>query len=220
MSTFRTEQVPTWAKVAAWAVPVTVLPSAVWRVVDWTGGLSGGEHPCAAPGAPLWEKIYVPSLSVVSLGLALLTLGLVRPWGEVFPRWMPGIGGRRVPVVLAAGAATTGALIVATLMLRGLVGGTPRNPLPPGCTPPGWEILQFYAPMFLWPPLLLAVTWHYYRRRTRTNGTSSGQKPKKVPFVVVRLSGRRDAAAVRADARSPCTSCPNSSPLEPNGRRS
>jgi hypothetical protein len=173
MSTFRSELVPAWAKVAAWAAPATVLPSAVWRLVDWVHGLAYG-HPCAARGHPLWEKIYVPSLSAVSLGLALLTLGLVRPWGEVFPPWMPGVGGRRVPVPFAVGIATAGALAVAAFIGRGLVGGQPRHELPAGCVPPGWEVLQFYAPMVLWPPLLLAVTFHYHRRRTRTNGPLVG----------------------------------------------
>ncbi|TWF76567.1 hypothetical protein FHX44_112460 [Pseudonocardia hierapolitana] len=174
MSTFRAELVPTWAKVAAWAVPASVLPSAVWRVADWLSGLLRGGHPCAAPGDPLWEKIYVPSLSVVSLGLALLTLGLVRPWGEVFAAWMPWIGGRRVPVALAVGAATTGALLLTAFIVRGLAGGEPRHPLPPGCVPPGWEVLQLYAPMILWPPLLLAVTWHHHRRRAQQE--SSGER--------------------------------------------
>ncbi|SCG40572.1 hypothetical protein [Micromonospora inositola] len=32
---------------------------------------------------------------------AVLTLGLVRPWGERFPRWMIGLAGRRVPIGLA-----------------------------------------------------------------------------------------------------------------------
>lgn len=172
MTTFRSELVPTWAEVTAWAVPAAVLPSATWRVVDWARGLAYG-HPCAMPGDPLWERIYVPSLSVVSMGVALLTLGLVRPWGEVFPDWMPLVAGRRVPVRYAVGAATTGALLVAALLVRGLLGGEPGNPLPPGCTPPGWEVGRFYLPMALWPPLLLAVTWHYHRRRT-TNGTPVG----------------------------------------------
>jgi len=173
MTTFQREPVPTWAQVTAWAVPATVLPSAVWRIVDWAHGLAYG-HPCAAPGAPLWEKVYVPSLSVVSLGLALLTLGLVRPWGEVFPAWVPGLGGRPVPVRFGVAVAVTGALAVGAFIVRGLVGGAPRNALPPGCVPPGWEVLQFYAPMVLWPPLLLAVTWHYHRRRTRTSGPLAG----------------------------------------------
>lgn len=177
MSTFRPGPVPTWAKIAAWAVPVTVLPSAVWRLVDSVGALFRGGHPCAAPGDPLWEKLYVPSLSFFSLGLALLTLGLVQRWGEVFPRWVPGIGGRRVPVSFAVGAATAGALLVAAFIVRAFVGGEPRHPLPPGCTPPGWDVLGFYLPMVLWPPLLLAVTAHYlWRRRVpkTTNGTPVG----------------------------------------------
>lgn len=174
MSTFRPELVPTWARAAAWAVPLTVLPSALWRVVDWAGGLLRGGHVCAAPGGPLREEVYVPSLSVVSLGLALLTLGLVQEWGEVFPRWMPGIGGREVPAAFAVGAATTGALLVAAFLVRGAVGGEPRNPLPPGCTPPGWEVLGFYLPTVLWPPLLLAVTRHYHVRRRRIDQTTNG----------------------------------------------
>jgi hypothetical protein len=165
MSTFRPDLVPTWARVAAWAVPLTVLPSAVWRVVDWANGLARGGHVCAAPGEPVWELVYVPSLSVVSLGLALLTTGLVQEWGEVLPRWLPVVGGRLVPARLAVGAATTGALLVTAFLVRGVIGGEPRHPLPPGCTPPGFDVLVFYLPMVLWPPLLLAVTWHYHLRR-------------------------------------------------------
>ncbi|MCF2434810.1 hypothetical protein LV779_08895 [Streptomyces thinghirensis] len=35
----------------------------------------------------------------MSEALALLTLGLVRPWGEVVPRRVPLLGGRPVPVM-------------------------------------------------------------------------------------------------------------------------
>jgi len=37
-------------------------------------------------------------LPSVQLGLALLTIGLIRPWGEVFPRWLPALGRQRAPV--------------------------------------------------------------------------------------------------------------------------
>jgi hypothetical protein len=40
-------------------------------------------------------------LAAVAVGGAFLTLGLVRRWGEVFPRWMPFLSGRRVPIPLA-----------------------------------------------------------------------------------------------------------------------
>ena len=52
---------------------------------SWGFSMGGVEH-----GAPVhvtgWEAVYVLGLSVVTEGLALLTLGLVRPWGERFPR--------------------------------------------------------------------------------------------------------------------------------------
>jgi hypothetical protein len=37
----------------------------------------------------------------VALGGSLLTLGLSARWGETFPRWLPMIGDRRVPPMLA-----------------------------------------------------------------------------------------------------------------------
>lgn len=40
-------------------------------------------------------------LALVSIGGAFLTHGLIKPWGEIFPRWFPILGGRRVPPTLA-----------------------------------------------------------------------------------------------------------------------
>ena len=172
-STFRSERVPTWAKVAAWAVPLTTIPSITWRMITVVGGLVGGGNPCVGPSVTsLGEAVYlVAVLPSVQLGLALLTVGLVRPWGEVLPRWIPVLGGRRVPLTLAVGAATTGAVLLALVLGSGPVLdalGMPREPLrplPPGCTPPGWDVMRWYLPLYLWPPLLLAVTWHHLRRR-------------------------------------------------------
>jgi 8-oxo-dGTP pyrophosphatase MutT (NUDIX family) len=204
MSTFRPDSVPRWAKVAAWTVPVAVLPSAVWRLADQVRGHLRGGHPCAASGEPLWEVLYVPSLSFVSLGFALLTVGLVRPWGEMLPRWMPVIGGRRVPVWFAAGAATMGALAVAALLwVAG--GGPPPVPLPEGCTVPGWDVKVLYLPLHLWPPLLLAVTAHYVRRRTTTRtspqGTHVRTDPERNGSVWTHDVRRVVAAALLRDGR-------------------
>jgi hypothetical protein len=174
----RPELVPTWAKIAAWAVPLTTIPSITWRLVNLIGGLDGGDDPCVVPGAPLGEKLYLLAvLPSVQLGLALLTVGLIRPWGEVFPRWLPVLGGRRVAVAAAVGAATTGAVLVGVWLWIGVVmdlrgHGESLYPVAPGCTVPGWDVLRWYLPMFLWPPLLLAVTWHYLRRR-RTSPTAA-----------------------------------------------
>ena len=54
---------------------------------------------------------------MASFGLvgAVLTLGLMQRWGEVFPRWMIGLAGRRVPIALAA----VPAAIVSVLLMAG-----------------------------------------------------------------------------------------------------
>ena len=154
---------------AAVAVPLAVLPSAVWRLSHVIDSLINGPGPCET-GA-VGESVYQASLSLVSMALALLTLGLVRPWGEVVPRWVPIVGGRQVPVRAATVPATLGATVIAALTVYQLLHQAfdiagPVEPLPPGCTPPGAEILVFYAPLVAWAPLLFFVT-HDYRRRRR-----------------------------------------------------
>ena len=42
--------------------------------------------------------------------LALLTLGLVRPWGEIVPVWVPRLGGRRIPPAAVVVPATAGGM--------------------------------------------------------------------------------------------------------------
>jgi hypothetical protein len=47
--------------------------------------------------------------------LALLTLGLVRPWGERVPSWIPLFGGWRIPPRLVEAVAGTGAVLLALI---------------------------------------------------------------------------------------------------------
>jgi hypothetical protein len=62
--------------------------------------------------------IWIGGFSLATFGLvgATLMLGLVQRWGEVFPRWMIGLSGRRVPIALAVVPAS-----IASVML--IVGG-------------------------------------------------------------------------------------------------
>jgi hypothetical protein len=63
---------------------------------------------------------WISGLFLATFGLvgAALMLGLVERWGEVFPRWMVGLAGRRVPIALAV----VPALLVSVLLIVGGIG--------------------------------------------------------------------------------------------------
>lgn len=158
---------PRWAVVAAHLVPLVTLPSGLWRlalVADVPLGLHADGAPVAVHG---WEAVYIVGLSVVSELLALLTLGLVRPWGERAPSWLPFGGGRRVAPFAAVVPATAGAVALAVIWAWAFRDFPDVGSL--GFTGAGWHVLMVlcYAPLLLWAPLLGAVTYGYYRRRCR-----------------------------------------------------
>jgi len=153
-------------RVAAFAGPLCVLPSAAWRLSLVIHLSTGGSDPCVIGGTG--ELVYITALSVVSMGAALLSIGPVRPWGEVFPLWLPIVGGRPVPLRVATAVALAGATLIGLLMVYGLLNlsfGQPPPMLPPGCEQPGFWTMILYLPLIAWSPLLLLVTLDYYRRR-------------------------------------------------------
>ncbi|MGA4842230.1 hypothetical protein [Streptomyces sp. G45] len=173
--------VPRWAALAAHAVPWTVLPSSLWRIA-LVLRLPVSDY---APG--LGESLYIVLLSVVSEGLALLTLGLVRGWGEVVPRWIPLIGGRRVRPLAAVVPAALGAVALALIWgyaFRNVGADLDSGTGPGGMGSPAQDavLVLSYAPLLLWAPLLLAVTVAYYRRRTaRPPRPSAPEQPGGLP---------------------------------------
>ncbi|WP_410816716.1 hypothetical protein [Micromonospora sp. 050-3] len=157
---------PPWAIWAAYAVPLCVLPSALWRLsLVFTD--DGTTH---------WYMVF---LSALSMGLALLTLGLVHRWGQRVPHWVPGVGGRPIPARPVVRVALTGGwLLVAIcvyfllnnrfhLVQSGWVGIGEDEPVHPT---PGWEVLRYYAPMLAWGPLVIAVAVDYRRRAANFRG--------------------------------------------------
>lgn len=87
---------PRWAVLAAHLTALVVLPSGLWRIALVLGHPAGYTEAGFEPFTAVDDKVWMLALSVVSELVALLTLGLVRPWGEVVPHWIPLIGGRRV----------------------------------------------------------------------------------------------------------------------------
>lgn len=170
--------VPRWARIAARAVPFTVLPSTAWRIATCTFHVPlDGDSAQDSGNLPWWLplELYVVLLSAVSELLAFTALGLVARWGEVFPRRLPLLGGRPVPVMAAVLPAALGAAVLTavtvlvTVMVstgRTLQGRPLRDDLP--MLSGDWHtavLVACYAPLLLWGPLLAAVTVAYLRRR-------------------------------------------------------
>ena len=146
---------------AAHAVPFMTLPSALWRFA-----LLLGLPVMSGVTIRPWEYPYIFSLSLVTEGLALLTLGLIQPWGETFPRWVPWFAGGRVParvVVVAAGLGSVALTVIWGFAFRnafdpsflGGFGGPVQRAV----------VIVCYAPLLLWGPTLAYVTVAYRRRR-------------------------------------------------------
>ena len=158
--------VPRWARVLAHLVPLTTLPSGLWRIAIACGfslGMLDHGEPIDVHG---WESAYLICLSLTIEGCALLAFGLVRPWGERAPRWFPVIAGRRVPPRLVVAAAATGTVLVTFIALMFFVPADSISDLE--ATDAGRAVaVACYLPLLLWGPLLGALTIAYHRRRCR-----------------------------------------------------
>jgi hypothetical protein len=107
---------------------------------------------------------------------SILTVGLIRPWGEVFPRWMPWLGGRVVPVAaavvpggLVAGVLCASAIPMVQLTLAPLA-GTVMSGLP---------LLQqlgalLIFPFWAWGPALALAVWGYALARRDPSAPQAG----------------------------------------------
>ncbi|MEU3661746.1 hypothetical protein AB0E77_18615 [Streptomyces sp. NPDC032940] len=153
---------PRWAVLAAHLTVLVVLPSGLWRIL-WVLGLPAGYTDAGfAPFETAGAKLWMLTLSVAGELVALLTLGLVRPWGEVVPRWIPLIGGRRVrPLAAVVPAAVGAAVLTALWAVMPLWWTQPHEDM----TATGSVLVGIvYQPLVLWGPLTAAVTLSYHRR--------------------------------------------------------
>ena len=158
---------PRWARRAAVLTVLTTVPSALWRIAMAVGVPVGASDQILSEryGFPGWGTVYVFGLSLLLVGLALLTLGLVQRWGEVVPAWIPLVGGKPVPRLAAVVPAGTGALAL-TLLWAGTFSDVETIWALYGLDGADRMLMTAcYAPLLLWGPLLAAVTVSYYRRR-------------------------------------------------------
>ena len=157
--------VPRWAVIAAHVAALAPALASLWRL-PLMFGISMGmddafmEEMMSTPFAA--RAAYLIGLGALAECLAFLTIGLVRPWGEIVPRWVPGLRGRTLPAWLVIMIATLGGL-AATVLFTAMAFAWSGNFI--GFD--GWGVLMTvcYAPLLVWGPLVLAVTWAYWRRR-------------------------------------------------------
>ncbi|WP_306369485.1 hypothetical protein [Nocardiopsis sp. CC223A] len=165
----RTEDERGWtsrASAARWgrtAVYVSVVMPVAYCLTRWAWalGLSLGVSDELTSTMPLYVRAAAAMLATMGLGGAALTFGLIRPWGEVFPRWMIGLAGRRVPIRLAViPAALVSVLFVnAGLMyIRIFLPQLIADPSDWGASAP-----EFLFP--LWGAALAVATLGYHLRR-------------------------------------------------------
>jgi hypothetical protein len=173
MSTFEPSvqrPVPPWAKRLAHIIPLLALPSGLWR---WAvafgfpmGMLNSSGDTVVTRG---WPAVYVAVISLLTEAVALTAFGLVRPMGDEVPRWLPFFGGRAVRPRSVIIAATVGSVALISIWTVGFWSvWTTGQPGP--MTSPFWATVFTicYAPLNLWGPALLALTWAYHRRRAET----------------------------------------------------
>ena len=152
-------------RVGRWAVGVAVAAPLVYAStrVAWALGIPFGvsDEFLVMLGDAKYAGL---GLGLFGIAGALLTVGLVQRWGEVFWAWLPRIGGRPVPVSLAVVPALFVAMAVisagigfAVIILGGEIDGLPGEPVDWGA----------WAPELLWVPwgIALGVAALAYRVR-------------------------------------------------------
>ncbi|GCE31620.1 hypothetical protein KDA_71040 [Dictyobacter alpinus] len=152
-----------WGK---WAVAFAAMIPIVYAATRWIWALGiplGISEQMLREGQASGMWLAGASLASVSIVGSILTLGLVQRWGEIFPRWMIGLAGKRVPPRLAIIPATIVALVVTSAGLEYVRIVATRASFIESWTTMGPELLWPF-----WGVALGAATLAYaYRRRER-----------------------------------------------------
>lgn len=159
----RAESAARWGR---WAAYLAALIPTTYAITRWAWALGiplgTSEHFLQEGLDEGGPYIWIAGAALATMGFigAILTLGLVARWGEIFPRWMPVIRGRRVPPALAIVPATLVAVMVTiagVMYIRLLIKGEFETK-----DPAAW------APELAWPvwgAALGAAAYAYYLRR-------------------------------------------------------
>jgi hypothetical protein len=162
-----------WGRIAVYVAMVAPVFYALTRYA-WALGIPLGmtqEYLRAGQESGMWTSGLF--LATFILVVALMMLGLVQPWGEVFPRWMIGLAGRRVPIALVVipAALASVLLIVGGIGIWNNLAQMVANAVAAGAEGFGLigEMIFQVGPTLLFPvtgvALAVATLGYYYRRR-------------------------------------------------------
>jgi hypothetical protein len=155
-----------WGRIAVYVAMVVPVFYAATRYA-WALGIPWGmteEHLRWGQQNGNW----ISGLFLANVGLvgALLMLGLVMRWGEVFPRWMIGLAGRRVPIALAVVPAS---IVSVLFVVTGISIWSGYTQMANAAASIGENVWIVAGPTFLFPlwgaALAVATLGYYYRRR-------------------------------------------------------
>lgn len=106
--------------------------------------------------------LWIAGAMLATLGAigAVLTLGLIQRWGEVFPRWMIGLRGKRVPPMLAVVPA-----VLVSVLIMSAAGMYVRLVAIDGVTASTWPLTLPEVFWVFWGAALFVAALAYHRRR-------------------------------------------------------
>ena len=169
----RQNQAARWGRIAVYVAMVAPVFYAFTRCAWALGFPLGMSEDFLRRGQE--RGVWTAGLFLATFGLvgAVLMLGLVQRWGEVFPRWMIGLAGRRVPIALAVVPAS---LVSVLLIVGGIAIWSRLDQMVARLAAGGaegigliGEIVFQVGPTLLFPvwgvALAVATLGYYYRRR-------------------------------------------------------
>jgi hypothetical protein len=155
-----------WGRIAVYVAMVVPVLYAFTRYAWALGFPLGISEEILRKGQESGEWTSGLFLATFGLAGAALMLGLVQRWGEVFPSWMIGLAGRRVPIALAVIPAS---IVSVLLMVGGITIWSSYDRMAEAAVGSGQDIRIVVGPTLLFPvwavSLAVATLGYYYRRR-------------------------------------------------------
>jgi hypothetical protein len=177
-----------WGRIAVYMAMVVPILYALTRYA-WALGIPlGMTEEYWRQGQARGEWISGLFLANFALVGAALMLGLVQRWGEVFPRWMVGLAGRRVPTMLALIPAS---IMSVLFMVAGIAMWSSYTQVAAAAAATEQDMAIVVGPVLLFPiwalALAVATLGYYYRLRGSCKVCGRGasgeakDKPRPIP---------------------------------------